>query len=75
MKKDMTDRERFDLAHELDSLSVTFELDGKGGTLSKEESEYRVDLMGRAIYAICPDYDDILDDEVSNFIAQQNSDK
>lgn len=71
MKKELTPRERFDLAHELEELSVSIELDAKDGEISEDDAKYRMELLERAIYAICPDYDEQLDTGLQEYMAEQ----
>ena len=71
MKKELTQQDRFDLAHELEELSVSIELDAKDGIISEDDAKYRMDLLERAIYAICPNYDEQLDAGFQQYMAEQ----
>ena len=61
--KNYTDEERYELARELEFLSVSIELDAEENIIDQDEADYRMDVLERAIYAVCPDFDKRVTDD------------
>jgi len=62
--KNYTEQERYNLAKELEYIASSMELDGQSHDIDPEEIKYRMDVLERAVYAVCPDYDQRLVDAV-----------
>ncbi len=57
MKKELTEQERYDLAHELYFLAAYLDSEREFYGDEDEEAKYRVDLVDRAVEAIYPGFE------------------